>query len=205
MRRHTQKRSHRTFLGGRTIRRRTSRHGRGTCPRPLRVLKNAEVCQRWRKAKVLPLDGVSMIDGIFFEALDAIHWTGGAELSFVRGRSGGFNCSANREIVISSICSIRFVLENVHLPFPTHWKRVIYPKSLSPRMASSQQSYTVPIKTLTRRTTVNSHSCPAMSGCFKRITNSRGITINERNKPFLRTWTKRCRRNYGSRSEHKSC
>mmetsp|Transcript_18815 Transcript_18815/g.33085 ORF Transcript_18815/g.33085 Transcript_18815/m.33085 type:complete len:339 (+) Transcript_18815:135-1151(+) len=41
MRRHIQKRSHRTFLGGRTIRRRTSRHGRGTCPRPLRVLKNA--------------------------------------------------------------------------------------------------------------------------------------------------------------------
>jgi len=37
-----------------------------------RVLNNAAACNRWRKAKVLVLDEVSMIDGIFFEALDAI-------------------------------------------------------------------------------------------------------------------------------------
>lgn len=37
-----------------------------------RVLNNAAACNRWRKAKVLVLDEVSMIDGVFFEALDAI-------------------------------------------------------------------------------------------------------------------------------------
>lgn len=37
-----------------------------------RVLKNAAACHRWRKAKVLILDEVSMIDGLFFEALDAV-------------------------------------------------------------------------------------------------------------------------------------
>mmetsp|Transcript_31046 Transcript_31046/g.65701 ORF Transcript_31046/g.65701 Transcript_31046/m.65701 type:complete len:293 (+) Transcript_31046:24-902(+) len=37
-----------------------------------RVLGNAAACQRWQKAKVLILDEVSMIDGMFFEALDAI-------------------------------------------------------------------------------------------------------------------------------------
>lgn len=37
-----------------------------------RVLQNAAACQRWRNAQVLVLDEVSMIDGVFFEALDAI-------------------------------------------------------------------------------------------------------------------------------------
>ena len=37
-----------------------------------RVLQNEAACQRWRKARVLVLDEVSMIDGEFFEALDAI-------------------------------------------------------------------------------------------------------------------------------------
>eukprot|EP00979_Chaetoceros_neogracilis_P003270 scaffold577_cov273-Chaetoceros_neogracile.AAC.4 len=37
-----------------------------------RVLQNEAACQRWRKARVLVLDEVSMIDGVFFEALDAI-------------------------------------------------------------------------------------------------------------------------------------
>lgn len=37
-----------------------------------RVMKNKAACQRWRKAKVLILDEVSMIDGMLFEALDAI-------------------------------------------------------------------------------------------------------------------------------------
>jgi hypothetical protein len=37
-----------------------------------RVIQNEAACQRWRKAEVLVLDEVSMIDGMFFEALDAI-------------------------------------------------------------------------------------------------------------------------------------
>ena len=37
-----------------------------------RVMQNEAACQRWRKAEVLVLDEVSMIDGMFFEALDAI-------------------------------------------------------------------------------------------------------------------------------------
>lgn len=37
-----------------------------------RVMKNKSACQRWRKAKVLILDEVSMIDGMLFEALDSI-------------------------------------------------------------------------------------------------------------------------------------
>ena len=43
-------------------------------PRTLvpRVLQNEAACQRWRKARVLVLDEVSMIDGELFNALDAI-------------------------------------------------------------------------------------------------------------------------------------
>ena len=37
-----------------------------------RVMQNEAACQRWRKAEVLVLDEVSMIDGMFFDALDAI-------------------------------------------------------------------------------------------------------------------------------------
>ena len=37
-----------------------------------RVMKSSAACQRWRKAKVLILDEVSMIDGSLFEALDSI-------------------------------------------------------------------------------------------------------------------------------------
>ena len=34
-----------------------------------RVLQNTAACNRWRKAKVLVVDEVSMIDGTFFEAM----------------------------------------------------------------------------------------------------------------------------------------
>ena len=37
-----------------------------------RVMNNHTACQRWRKARVLILDEVSMIDGMLFDALDAI-------------------------------------------------------------------------------------------------------------------------------------
>lgn len=37
-----------------------------------RVMNNHAACQRWRKARVLILDEVSMIDGMLFDALDAI-------------------------------------------------------------------------------------------------------------------------------------
>ena len=37
-----------------------------------RVMNNHAACQRWRKARVLLLDEVSMIDGMLFDALDAI-------------------------------------------------------------------------------------------------------------------------------------
>jgi ATP-dependent DNA helicase PIF1 len=37
-----------------------------------RVMNNKAACARWRKARVLILDEVSMIDGMLFEALDAI-------------------------------------------------------------------------------------------------------------------------------------
>mmetsp|Transcript_59082 Transcript_59082/g.125517 ORF Transcript_59082/g.125517 Transcript_59082/m.125517 type:complete len:595 (+) Transcript_59082:402-2186(+) len=50
-----------------------------------RVLKNAAACQRWRTAKVLVLDEVSMIDGMFFEALDAV----GREVRRCRSRPFG--------------------------------------------------------------------------------------------------------------------
>ncbi|KAL9186513.1 hypothetical protein ACHAXT_005751 [Thalassiosira profunda] len=37
-----------------------------------RVQQNEAACRRWRRAKVLVLDEVSMIDGMLFEALDAV-------------------------------------------------------------------------------------------------------------------------------------
>jgi len=63
-----------THIGGVTIHSWAGvRLGKGG-PRVLvpRVLQNEAACQRWRKAQVLVLDEVSMIDGMFFESLDAI-------------------------------------------------------------------------------------------------------------------------------------
>jgi len=148
MRRHIQKRSHRTFLGGRTIRRRTSRHGRGTCPRPLRVLKNAANANAGEKPR-------SSIGRSEHDRWNVLRGTGCHSLD---GRCG---------IVVRS------------RPFG----------GIQLFGKSGDRNF---IDLLNQ----------AKSGRFKQMIHSRGITIAGRNKVFLRTWMKRCRRSYGSRSKY---
>ena len=86
-----------------------------------RVLNNAAACNRWRKAKVLVLDEVSMIDGIFFEALDAI----GREVRNCKHRPfGGIQLVLSGVSLSESVHKICLCLINSPSLLPHHIKHI---------------------------------------------------------------------------------